>query len=378
MISLGKTVQTIAFLAHLKSTRIPSSSSARPHLIVVPASTLANWENELERFCPSLVVRTYHGSQDERADMRYELRAAFETGSIDVLLSTYTLFERESGADDRKFLHSQSFEYLILDEAHGIKNSASARFTQLNRIKTSHRLLISGTPVQNELKELLSLLSFLMPGLFSPSDCSVLLEAFGQGSRKNDAILPSNAMSLSKMRSVLAPFVLRRVKQRVLLQLAAKEVEVVGLTMTQYQSQVYSGILQAYADRKLRLKGEGVEGLDLSTIAHDITSGAEMSEGDVCGGSEPLQRELSASEANSLFTALRKAANHPLLLRTRFASPDVMQRIVDVTYQVGHFGEQCDRKMVAEELSSFSDFDLHQICTEYPKHLGSCLTCTCL
>lgn len=388
---LGKTVQTIAFLAHLKATRSSSRSIARPHLIVVPASTLANWENELDRFCPSLVVHTYHGSQNERLDMRRELRNGFEAGTIDVLLSTYTLFERESGGDDRKFLHNQTFEYLILDEAHGIKNSASARFTQLNRVKTKHRLLISGTPVQNELKELLSLLSFLMPTVFSSSDCQILLEAFGQAKRNETS---SSALSLSKMRNVLAPFVLRRIKKHVLSQLVEKEVEFVMLPMTSFQSIVYNGIIQAYTERKLRLKGEvlkdlELDGLSLANIIHDTSeatsasvssaSSSAVSERviDLTDSDEALmQRELSASEANSLFTALRKAANHPLLLRIRFTSPEVMQRIADVTFQLGHFGMQCDMKMVVEELGSFSDFDLHQVCMQYQTYLGT--PCLCM
>jgi len=144
-------VQTIAFLAWLKSDAVKKSVSSGPHLIVVPASTLANWQNELERFCPSFVVITYHGTQNERAELRVELRQRIEDGEVDVILSTYTIFERESGKIDRNFLYNQQFDYLILDEAHCIKNSSSSRFSCLNSLHTDHRLLLSGTPVQNDL-----------------------------------------------------------------------------------------------------------------------------------------------------------------------------------------------------------------------------------
>ena len=87
------------------------------------------------------------------------------TGNIapDVILSTYTIFERESNKADRAFMYSLHFEYLVLDEAHCIKNASSSRFVNLNMLRTRHRLLLSGTPVQNDISELLSMLSFLMP-----------------------------------------------------------------------------------------------------------------------------------------------------------------------------------------------------------------------
>jgi SWI/SNF-related matrix-associated actin-dependent regulator 1 of chromatin subfamily A len=161
----GKTIQTIAFLGWLASLQPLQSNGKRkiprPHLIVVPASTLSNWEIELRRFCPALTVLTYHGSQNERASLRYEMRASIVVP--DVILTTYTIFERESNKSDRNFMNNLHLEYLILDEAHGIKNAQSSRFVHLNGLKTRHRLLLSGTPVQNDIGELLSMLSFLMP-----------------------------------------------------------------------------------------------------------------------------------------------------------------------------------------------------------------------
>lgn len=154
-------MQTIAFLGWLKfdMEKRDSSLQRKPHLIVVPASTLANWQNELERFCPSFEVVTYHGTQKERTDLRYELRQSIREGEVDIILSTYTIFERESGKVDRAFLSAQSFEYLVLDEAHCIKNSSSSRVSSLNALHTEHRLLLSGTPVQNDLVSQLNTIS---------------------------------------------------------------------------------------------------------------------------------------------------------------------------------------------------------------------------
>jgi SNF2 family DNA or RNA helicase len=218
---LGKTVQSVAFLGWLKNSR-PSSAESTAHLIVVPASTLSNWENELRRFCPSLSVVSYHGTQNERAELRYDLKRDIRAGRVDVVLSTFTIFERESGKDDRSFLYKQNFEYLIVDEAHCLKVSTSARFTNMNAIRAGHRLLLSGTPVQNDLGELLSLMSFTMPKLFRNIDIEEVLEGFGWDKKSGVPSSSSSSVSINQLRGMLAPFVLRRIKSDVLDQLVDK------------------------------------------------------------------------------------------------------------------------------------------------------------
>jgi SWI/SNF-related matrix-associated actin-dependent regulator of chromatin subfamily A containing DEAD/H box 1 len=218
---LGKTVQSVAFLGWLKNSR-PSSAESTAHLIVVPASTLSNWENELRRFCPSLSVVSYHGTQNERAELRYDLKRDIRAGRVDVVLSTFTIFERESGKDDRSFLYKQNFEYLIVDEAHCLKVSTSARFTNMNAIRAGHRLLLSGTPVQNDLGELLSLMSFTMPKLFRNIDIEDVLEGFGWDKKSGVPSSSSSSVSINQLRGMLAPFVLRRIKSDVLDQLVDK------------------------------------------------------------------------------------------------------------------------------------------------------------
>jgi SWI/SNF-related matrix-associated actin-dependent regulator 1 of chromatin subfamily A len=413
---LGKTVQSIAFLAWLKN-QPPSDPSYRygkkANLIVVPASTLTNWENELHKFCPSLQVVTYHGTQNERADMRIDLRRDIEMERIDVILSTFTIFERESGKDDRSFLQKIKFEYLIIDEAHCLKVSKSARFTNLNSLRSEHRLLLSGTPVQNDLGELLSLMSFLMPKEFRKIKISIdeLLEGFGW-SKKNGA--SSSSKSINHLRNVLAPFVLRRVKSDVLDQLPEKESFLEKVSMADFQSTVYDNILLGHATRKDELKSKfasevladsfmsGIvkgkrkspankELLDLVSPPKKVVKGSDNGvaneESDtmvvslVANAREALNNiktedaqkivsSLSSSEANHLFTALRKAANHPLLLRVRYKDDKAMAKIAEVCFAEGRFGYQCDYQRVRDEIDKFSDFDLHQLCLEYSDYLG--------
>ena len=183
---LGKTVQTIAFLAWLRhhnrqkygykepqvvdidneskvididddDDSVESNAKearedqpyARPHLIVVPASVLANWEREFEKFCPDMHVIRYHGSMAEREELREEMRR-YQSGQpnsgrpLDVVLTTFSYFSSEK-TDDRSFLRKFKFDYLVVDEAHCLKNPRGARYRNLDRFSTSHRLLLTGT-----------------------------------------------------------------------------------------------------------------------------------------------------------------------------------------------------------------------------------------
>lgn len=462
----GKTVQSIAFLGWLKQT----ARARRPHLIIVPASTLSNWEIELARFCPSLRVTSYQGSLSERHSLQYQIRREVEHRRLDIVLGTYTMFERESSKDDRAFLRKLNFEYLILDEGHCIKNTTSSRYHNLMGLNVQRRLLLSGTPVQNNVGELLGVLSFLMPKMFTSQDCEMLIQAFDT----------SQTATIAQLRGILAPFVLRRLKRDVLNQLVEKQTTVVKVEMTPSQNAIYYDIIEAYKQRRERVMKKAAEEqraldaidggarkkkklqqqmsqastsvTDLTTLADasssvvDLTSppssaeqaeskvdsevvaidlAAAMAESD--GGVAASQgrtdsalssamsvsasasntalvdlsvvestansttvatvdldvdgeveeevvsaevRELSATEAKHLFTALRKAANHPLLLRIRYSNEDDIERIAKVALSNGYFGNQCDLARVKSEIVDYSDFDLHQICTLYPQYLS--------
>jgi hypothetical protein len=175
--------------------------------------------------------------------------------------------------------------------------------------------------------------------------------------------------------------------------------------MTDFQTKVYDDILTGHARRKERLKVEVAASIAEDAVANGTgkkkgkknsvtimlmtdapilgepeftieTAGSASPQAVVAGEieckdiAEKEVRELSASEAAHLFTALRKAANHPLLLRVRYQDLEVMEKIADVAYAVGRFGNQCNLERVQEELKKFSDFDLHQLCLEFPDALG--------
>lgn len=157
---LGKTIQVIAFLAYLKEAQL----AKRPHLIVVPSSTLDNWDSELAKWCPSLVVEKYYGNAAERRSLRIHWSKDGLDG-VDVVLTTYHMVA--STPEERKMFRVLKMHYVIYDEAHMLKNMTTSRYTHLAQINAERRLLLTGTPLQNNLLELMSLLCFVMPSLFA-------------------------------------------------------------------------------------------------------------------------------------------------------------------------------------------------------------------
>ncbi|RHZ16588.1 hypothetical protein DYB31_012958 [Aphanomyces astaci] len=347
---LGKTVQTIAFLA------IVCSQMKQPHLVIVPSSVLSNWKREIGRFAPSLRVRTFHGSISERQELMDEL----QPGTFDILLTTYTYFERDSAADDRKFLRSFNYGYLVLDEGHTIKNANTSRFKRISALKTRNRLVLSGTPIQNNLSELLALLSFLMPTIFNHGS-DELMDFFG-GEEKT---------SCSKIRRILAPFILRRLKKLVLAQMVPKTEVVLHVKMNPHQVAVYKNVIDATLLRREAKKGGGAPASSSPSSESNGSTTKPSRELKLLMGGQAQSTVVvgkgknDPTSDNNVFTLLRKAANHPVLLRQHYESPQVMDTIARQLYKLGEFGTECSLAMVKSEIEGYSDFELHNLCVEY-------------
>jgi helicase SWR1 len=149
---LGKTIQTIALLAHLACDR----GIWGPHLIIVPTSVLLNWEMEFKKFLPGFKVLSYHGNTKRRKELRQGWNNKYH---FNVCVTSYTLASRDAHIFKRK-----PWYYMVLDEAHMIKNFKSQRWSTLLMFRSFRRLLLTGTPLQNNLTELWALLQFLMSG----------------------------------------------------------------------------------------------------------------------------------------------------------------------------------------------------------------------
>nr|DBA21016.1 TPA: hypothetical protein GDO54_017741 [Pyxicephalus adspersus] len=155
---LGKTLQTIALLGYLKHYRnIPG-----PHMVLVPKSTLHNWMNEFKRWVPSLRAVCLIGDKDQRAAF---IRDVMMPGEWDVCVTSYEMVIREKSVF-KKF----NWRYLVIDEAHRIKNEKSKLSEIVREFKTTNRLLLTGTPLQNNLHELWALLNFLLPDVFNSAE----------------------------------------------------------------------------------------------------------------------------------------------------------------------------------------------------------------
>ncbi|CAH2095187.1 unnamed protein product [Euphydryas editha] len=229
---LGKTVQCIAFLCHV-AERLGVWG---PFLVVSPASTLHNWQQEMQRFVPDFKVVPYWGSPSERKILRqfwerkdlHTRQAAFH-----VVVTSYQIV-----VSDLKYLNRVSWQYMILDEAQAIKSSASMRWKLLLGFSCRNRLLLSGTPIQNSMAELWALLHFIMPTLFDSHD------EFNEWFSKDIESHAENKTTidekhLSRLHMILKPFMLRRIKKDVENELSDKIEIMVHCPLTIRQKLLY-------------------------------------------------------------------------------------------------------------------------------------------
>ncbi|EEP77243.1 helicase SWR1 [Uncinocarpus reesii 1704] len=239
---LGKTIQTIALLAHLAVEH----EVWGPHLVVVPTSVMLNWEMEFKKWCPGFKILTYYGTQEERRQKR---RGWMDDDRWHVCITSYQLV-----LQDQQTFKRRNWHYMVLDEAHNIKNFRSQRWQTLLTFKTRARLLLTGTPLQNNLTELWSLLFFLMPNDDSESGVEGFadLRNFSEWFRRPvEQILEHGRETMdekakevvTKLHTVLRPYILRRLKIDVEKQMPAKYEHVVTCRLSKRQRYLYDGFM---------------------------------------------------------------------------------------------------------------------------------------
>lgn len=225
---LGKTLQTISLLGYMKHYRsVPS-----PHLIIVPKSTLHNWMAEFSRWCPSLKAVCLIGDQAQRAAF---IRDTLMPGEWDSCITSYEMVLKEK-AVFKKF----NWRYLIIDEAHRIKNEKSKLSEIIREFKSTNRLLLTGTPLQNNLHELWSLLNFLLPDVFDSS------EDFDSWFNTNNCL--GDTSLVERLHAVLRPFLLRRLKSEVEKKLPPKKEVKIYVGLSKMQREWYTRILMKDID----------------------------------------------------------------------------------------------------------------------------------
>lgn len=224
---LGKTLQTIAFLGYLRYIR----GIAGPHIVIVPKSTLDNWSREFKRWTPEVSTVVLQGDKETRGQL---INDRILSCDFDVLITSYEMVLREKGQ-----LKKFAWEYIIVDEAHRIKNEDSMLSQIIRVFNSRNRLLVTGTPLQNNLHELWALLNFILPDVFS--DSKVFDEWFeGHGSDQDSVV--------KQLHKVLRPFLLRRVKSDVEHSLLPKKEVNLYLGMSDMQVKWYQKILEKDID----------------------------------------------------------------------------------------------------------------------------------
>lgn len=339
---LGKTAQVIAFLSHLKKKKYRG-----PHLIVVPSSTLENWLREFEKFSPTLKVIPYYGSLDEREELRSVL---YEDDDYDVVITTYNL---TVGKIDGPFLQTLNFNVIVYDEGHMLKNATSDRYKKLTKLRANFRLLLTGTPLQNNLKELVSLLDFILPEVFGSkmSKLQLLFDKRASTKVENEQIQGKNynplmsEQAISKAKVMMSPFVLRRTKAQVMTELPKKHTAIEYCELVPAQVKIYQEELDEVntyrieRDRRKLLSDE-----ELKKLPH-----------------------LAKKNVNMLM-ALRKACMHPLLFRRLYT--DKMLKLMARLIMKNEDYMDANETYIFEDMQVMSDFELSQLCHQYPNELG--------
>ncbi|SGZ48952.1 CIC11C00000003540 [Sungouiella intermedia] len=237
---LGKTLQCIALIAYLLENGVKG-----PFLVVAPLSTVPNWCREFARFAPKIKVLQYTGSKD------YRKRFSFgKTLKAQVVVTSYDLVIK----DIRKFQRAK-WTYLTVDEGHRLKNFNCTLIRLLKKLDVGNRLLLTGTPLQNNLKELWSLLNFILPDIFHDLelfelwfDFDNLEDSVGDTSHEEKRLIQAKIQELfvKNLHSVLKPFLLRRIKKDVMKGLPPKKEYILFSSLTPMQSVFYKAIMDDY------------------------------------------------------------------------------------------------------------------------------------
>ncbi|AFY49302.1 DNA/RNA helicase, superfamily II, SNF2 family [Nostoc sp. PCC 7524] len=223
---LGKTIQFIAFLLHLKE----QEAIEKPTLLVCPTSVLGNWEREVKKFAPTLKAMQYHGDKRPKGKAFQEA-----VKKHDLVITSYSLIHR-----DLKSLQGIDWQIIVLDEAQNVKNSEAKQSQAVRQLESTFRIALTGTPVENRLQELWSIIDFLNPGYlgnrqFFQRRFAMPIEKYG------------DAASLNQLRSLVQPFILRRLKtdRNIIQDLPEKQEMTVFCGLTTEQATLYQQVVEA-------------------------------------------------------------------------------------------------------------------------------------
>lgn len=265
---LGKTVQTLAMLQKVKEEN-DEAGLLHPSLIIMPTSLVYNWLNEAKKFAPKLRIHTHTGTFRNKEVSRF--------GKYDLIVTTYGITRV-----DVELMKSFYFNYIILDESQSIKNPSSKAFKAVRALKSRHRLVLSGTPVENSVSDLWTQLTFLNPGLLGTQ--AFFNEEYVQAIEKR-----KDEEKAKKLQAIIKPFVLRRTKEQVAAELPPKTEHIFYCDMSEDQAAYYEKTKSAYRN----------------DLLHSMDDGTYA------------QKQIQLLQG---LTALRQLANHPVMIDESYTS----------------------------------------------------------
>jgi len=265
---LGKTIQTLAMLQKVKEDD-QLAGIQTTSLIIMPTSLIYNWLTEAKKFTPKLKILAHTGTNRNKDVANF--------ANYDIIITTYGVTRVD--IDELKNFY---FNYIILDESQNIKNPASKSFKAVRSLKSKHKLILSGTPVENSVGDLWSQLTFLNPGLLGTQ--AFFYEEYVQAIEKK-----KDEEKARKLQSIIKPFVLRRTKEQVAAELPPKTEQVIYCDMSEDQAAYYEKTKSAY-------RNDLLQSMDDGTFA---------------------QKQVQLLQG---LTALRQLANHPVMIDGAYLS----------------------------------------------------------
>jgi len=345
---LGKTIQAISLVAYLMEIK----QNLGPFLVIVPLSTLSNWVNEFQKWCPSAHTICYKGTPTIRKEI---YKDQVRSGHFNVLLTTYEYIIK-----DKASLRKIEWQYAIVDEGHRMKNAQSKFAVTLStQYITKYRLLLTGTPLMNDLSELWALLNFLLPAIFNSVETfdqwfNKPFSQFGKDKEAATAEEEEDFLSneermfiIHRLHELLRPFMLRRVKSEVLDQLPEKVEKVLRCDLSSWQKELYKQI----SSKAINEEGTGAAaGRGLNNIVMQLRKvcnhpylfsphGYHIDENIIrCSGKVALLDQMLPK---------LKAAGHRVLMFTQMTA--VMTILEDYFAYRGYLSLRLDGSTTAEE-----------------------------
>jgi SNF2 family DNA or RNA helicase len=336
---LGKTLQTICFLQFLKE-KYPGSTQ----LVVCPTSLIFNWENELQKFAPTIKYYTHYGLQREFNETHFE--------EYDIVLTSYGVVR-----NDLEELSNFLWQYIILDESQAIKNPDARVTRAVQQLRSVNRIILSGTPVQNNTFDLFSQFNFLNPGLlgnreFFNREFAVPIDKFNSKEKAQH------------LRKLVNPFTLRRTKEQVAKDLPEKTVTVLWCTMEAAQRKLYNEYRDGYRTKLLKkIDEEGIakSGLDVlegllrlrQICDHPALVTKEEETPDSSVKIEELIREVTENAGNHKLLVFSQFTGMLQLIKSRFEEAGVSYCYLDGSTSLNNRKEQVTKFQEDESIKAF-------------------------